>query len=259
MTDKKYFTFKKSLISPLIIQVENDDVYNKVSSTFNDLGLKEMTDHNVGDLKVVKESVILRVIEASAQIERKIRRPHALEKEFIVKKDLGKIYINTNNTLLLFSEAGIYWQMAVSDSATNDDLKVSFNRFLSLAFGKSSVIGFWGLIVKDKLLVTNKEVSGQDCFFIDLKNNRVFDSKQEIDLTHEISFARLDLSLKVQKRLMSKEELFCFLINNTSYFNLGSFPENLKGVLLNLAKSFNGFIYPENSFEKAPKELLDEA
>lgn len=252
---KKYLKFKNKVALPVIIQIEDLSLFSDLEPMFESLGLSEISEENIKTIKVVRDrSTIVSLNYAADKLKIKIESSKE-EGEVTYMPGVQLLYKNSSSCVLLYSRHSVYWQMAITKEAKADELKVSFNRMLSLALAKIGIVGFWGVKAQSTLLVANKEISNGDCWFLDYKNKKVYDSKSTYDLSREYHIGRLDNSLAKQKEVFSKEDLYSFLMTNNSHFSLEGISKLQKECILRSSFELSYIVYPEADFEKEALDL----
>lgn len=252
---KKYLKFKNKVSLPVIIQIEDLSLFSDLESLFGTLGLSEIVSENIKDIKVTRDrSTIVSLSYASASLKSKMSNSSETG-EVTYMPGSQFLYKNTSCCALLYSKHSVYWQMSIIKDANEDDLKVSFNRMLSLALAKVGVIGFWGVKAQDTLLVASMKVSNGDCWFLDYNNKKIYDAHDSYDLSSEYHIGRLDNSITRQKEVFSKEDLYSFLMTNNTHFSLEGINKLQKECVLRSSFEFSYIIYPEADFEQEARDV----
>lgn len=246
---KKYLKFKDSSKLPVIIQVENEQVFNDLEFFFGELGLSEIDKDSVAKIKLDRRrTTIASVSYAETKLLSKIMTSDS-KKEVTYMPSNQYLYKNPGSAVLLYSKHTVHWQMSIVKDSSLDELKVSFNRMLTLALGKVGIVGFWGVKAQDTLLLTSKEVANGSCLFFDYENNKVYDSTTEYEMFSEFHIGRLDDSIISKRQEFSNEVLYSFLVVKNSHFSLEGITKDQRDNLLKIAYEFEYILYPESNFE----------
>ena len=257
---KKYFKIQNKLNLPLLIQIEDEGLFDKLEPILDELGLVEMSHSDALGVKVIKtETTIVSLSFASKKLSASISSRYSVGEELTYKAGIQYVHKNSNTSILLHSRNSVYWQMAMLESARPEDIKVSINRLMCLALSKVGIIGFWGVKAQDTILVTSKIVASADCIFIDYDKKKLFDSEQVYDLDRDFNIGRLDESTKNSRQLISRESLYSFLMTNNAFLSLEGMPKKVQDNIMKLAMEINGYLYPERNFEGRAVDLNPES
>lgn len=252
---KKYLKFKNKVSLPVMIQIEDLSLFSDLEPLFESLGLSEIAQENIKDIKVIRDrSTIVSLSYASGSLKAKISNSSE-DGEVTYMPGTQFLYKNSSCCALLYSKHSVYWQMSIIKDANQDDLKISFNRMLGLALAKVGVIGFWGVKAQETLLVASKQVSNGDCWFLDYNNKKIYDSHDSYDLSNEYHIGRLDGSILRQTEVFSKEDLYSFLMTNSTHFSLEGINKSQKECVLRSSFELGYIIYPEADFEQEAKDV----
>ena len=252
---KKYFKIQNKLNLPLLIQIEDENLFDKLEQLLVEIGLVEMTHKDALSVKVVKSETTIVSLTLGASISSK----YSVGEEVTYKSGIQYVYKHSNTSILLHSQNSVYWQMALVENAKAEDIKISMNRLICLALSKIGIIGFWGVKAQETILVTSKLVASADCIFIDYTKKKLFDSEQLYDLDSDLNIGRLDESTKSSRQLISRESLYSFLMTNNAFLSLEGMPKKVQDNIMKLALELNGYLYPERNFESRAVDLNPES
>ncbi len=256
---KKYLKFKDSTRLPVIIQIEDESIFSDLETFFTELGLTEIDQEAVSKIKLDrKKTTITSLSYAEGALRSKIESTDS-NGEATYMPNQQFLYKNPGSAVLLHSRHTVHWQMSIIKDSSLDKLKVSINRMLTLALGKVGIVGFWGVKAQETLLLTSKETSSGDCLFFDYENKKVYDSKDEYEMSKDFHIGRLDDSITHKRQEYSNETLYSFLVVKNSHFSLEGISKDQQDHLLKLACEFDYILYPESNFELSASSVGNEA
>ena len=173
--------------------------------------------------------------------------------ESIVPNKNYKIYRYRKLALMLYAENSKEWRMGVfphfGSLEQENTYRIILARFLGLALAPLGIVGFWGSLVDDGMVIFNKKESSKEVVFLDIKNRRIIAGGEVFPMAVNFKIIRLESQFK-GIRVMTREELFSFLSVNCTYFDYGGKSLPVRQAFQGLAKNFKGYVYPKASFRQ---------
>ena len=175
--------------------------------------------------------------------------------ESIVPNKNYKIYRYRKLALMVYANNSKEWRLGAfpqfGSLEGENAYRIILARFLGLALAPLGIVGFWGSLVDDGMIIFNKKESAKGVVFLDVKKRQIITGGQILPISMNFKIIRLQNQLKGKKKTMTKEELFSFLSINCIYFDYGGKSLPIRQAMQGLAKSFKGYIYPGESFRDA--------
>ncbi len=175
--------------------------------------------------------------------------------ESISPRGSFKIYRYAGMSMLIYASTSKEWELAAMPhffAESNAAIaRVVINRILSWALAPMGIVGFWGEVIKDGLVIRNaREAHGEACF-VDLRRMMIIHAQGESPIKSSFNFVRPDRTLKDRMITMRAEELFSFLCSKTTYFDFQGLSVAVRQILQQMSRVLIGIVYPEEKFISA--------
>lgn len=266
-TNTKYFQYHRDVEFPVFLKVEEVDAFSYADSFYsclNQLNFVEIKDSEIdramADLSQNPTGRLLTIKPANHKVARQIVSASHSDRfghESIFLKDNYKVYRFKNQALLVYAYAADAWECGVMDSFGDGDegifaMRSVLARFLSWALAPLGVVGFWGVPVKEGLVILKQRESQGEAVFLDFKNEKIFSMDGSKKIPAFFKILRLDSTLKNRNIIMSSEELLSFLSVHTTFMDPEGHSTPIRQLLQAVAKRGEGVIYPRDKFQ--PRE-----
>ena len=120
---------------------------------------------------------------------------------------------------------------------------------MAWALAAQGIVGVWGKVCEDGAVVLNQREAQGDAVYINIDDHAVYSAKGDKALSGNFQFLRLDSTVKKREIIMKEEQLLTFLLNRTTYFDIKVLPVPIKQVVQALARTCEGVISPQYSFD----------
>ena len=174
-------------------------------------------------------------------------------KESLIPKEGYKIYRYKNHTMVIYSYVSVEWQMACfSDFGVEEDQNQAYrtiiNRYLSWSLAPMGIVGFWGVPVKEGIVVMKQEDSIGEAVYFDINKGLLLSMDGIKKVSPRFKILRLENNLRVKNKMMSKEELMGFLSHHTTFMDNRGITTPVRQMVQVLAQTVQGMIHPKESF-----------
>lgn len=254
--NEQFWYFNANERFPVRFLLESEEEQDRLSPLFKDMGFEKSDKQDdqykgrtikilftdVGNIRKLYGGTSIPLQDSGAEV--------------VYKKLAHSVYVYKDFSTLIYSSQAREWNCYFNGNEqlwANIELNVLFKivigRILSLVFEKTSIVGFYGVPVKEGVVIMNaKEAKGEFVFF-DVNNKVIYtqDGTKKFDLSNKI--LRLEASNSSYEKKMRKEELYSFLMARTMLLSLGvnnGYQINAVKLLTNLS---DGVIFPERSFK----------
>lgn len=253
-----YFQFNSDLDYPVYLKVNPTVFDSNFAEIIRHLGFTRCNEKGVEIAQkklAMGHAKILHISEASPKVAQQIGHSRFEDKfgpEAIIPKSGYKIYKYAGVALLVYSFATSEWQLGCMPNfgSKKDEIscKVILNRFLSWSLCSSGVIGFWGAPVEEGIVVMRQARSNGECVFIDVHKNIVISTEGNKSIRSSFQILRLDKTLKNRTIRMSREEVFSFLSNRTTFFDYNGLIVSVRQMIQMITKISQGVVHPYEDF-----------
>ena len=227
--------------------------FRELSGNEIDLAKRELTKNSFARmLKIVPASYkVVRQIESAAHSDR-------FGKESILPKEGYKVYRYKDYALMVYSYAAEVWECGVTENfasgASSEEegifaARTVINRFLSWALAPMGIIGFWGVPVKEGLVVLKPNESQGEVVFLDLNKRKILSMDGAKSIPTRFKVLRLDNKLKNRNIKMNSEELMSFLSVHTCFLDPEGHSRPVRQLLQAVSRRAEGLIHPRESFQ----------
>lgn len=227
--------------------------FRQLSGKEIDLAQSELSKNSFARLlKIVPASYkVVRQIESAAHSDR-------FGKESILPKEGYKVYRFKDYALMVYSYAAEVWECGVTENFANGSsgeeegifaARMVINRYLSWALAPMGVIGFWGVPVKEGLVILKPKESQGEVVFLDLNKRKILSMDGAKAIPTRLKIMRLDNKLKNRNIKMSSEELMSFLSVHTCYLDPEGHSRPIRQLLQAVSRRGEGLIHPRESFQ----------
>lgn len=199
--------------------------------------------------------------KVAAQIE-SASRSDRFGFESVLPKTGYKVYRFKGMALMVYSYAADVWECGITEAFGQGDsgifaARTVINRFLSWALAPHGVIGFWGVPVKEGMVVLKQSDSQAEVVFVDMNEKSMLsmDGKKSLPLRFRI--LRLDNKLSGRNIRMTSDELLSFLSVHSSFLDPTGLSRPMRQLLQALSRSAEGLIHPRESFQTREESLKE--
>ncbi len=250
--------FKKDLGYPIYIKLDEEGFYPEILKNLEYLGFEKLEDDlHSKDLISIPNARLLHIKEASNIVARQIDQATDSDRygyESLIQQEGYKVYRFSRQAMMIYSYAVIDWEMACfSDFGMNEaditDFNIIMNRFLAFALAPLGVVGFWGSLQKDELILSKKEDSIGEVVHFDVYKMILIDQNGVHKLRPRFKVVKPDRFLKTEKIIRSREEFLSLLNFNTSYMDLSN-NMPIRQILRRLVQDVHGVLRPIETSEK---------
>lgn len=256
-----YYQYQKSGTYPIYLRVDSLEIEEVFMKAFSECGFVKLDETTYKKIALNRSGTrVLKITKAGPKASKQIRAFSGMDQygeESITPMGAYDVYRYRGIGMIMMQEKNISWELGVVlEGALTQErkLKVLLNRFLSYALAPLGVVGFWGTLHENSLVITKAGQSGGEAFFIDYKIRKVL-SSSETELFQFDQIIRMDESLRGKNKLLSREELIGFLTANTSFLSYKGIEQNLKHYCYEIASELEGVVVPKEDFETSGLEL----
>ncbi len=231
---------------------------------FSELSPKE-TEGLSTRLETETQARILVLRPASSKVASQIESASQSDRygyESVLPKSGYKVYRFKGMALMVYSYAAHTWECGVTDAFGMGDngifaARTVINRFLSWALAPHGVVGFWGVPVKEGLVILKQAESQAEAVYVDMNDKSLLsmDGRKPIPLRFRIM--RLDNKLKGRNIRMTSDELLSYLSVNSSFLDPSGHSRPMRQLLQALSRSAEGLIHPRESFQTREESLKE--
>jgi hypothetical protein len=255
-----FFQFKKENDYPIYIKCQVQHFGPELLSFLKNMGFEKLSDTEREEVEqnmdVIPDCRVLLLTEASPLVARQIDQPQETDqygKESLIPKEGYKIYRYKSHAMVIYSYVSIEWQMACfSDFGVEEDQNQAYrtiiNRYLSWSLAPMGIVGFWGVPVKEGIVVMKQEDSIGEAVFFDMNNGLLLSMDGIKKVSPRFKILRLENNLRVKNKRMSKEELMGFLSHHTTFMDNRGMTVPVRQMVQVLAQTVEGMIHPKESF-----------
>jgi hypothetical protein len=142
-----------------------------------------------------------------------------------VRKENGmRFYRYRGEAMMLYSFTHKEWRLGCFENFGVDKNKIHAHRtviarFLSLALMPMGIIGFWGSLMKDGVMVTRQKDCEGEMVFFDLFRQRVYGLDGSASIHKHPHIYRVDSTYQGANKKMTSEELYAFLALHTTWLD----------------------------------------
>ncbi|MCF8057734.1 MAG: hypothetical protein K9K67_00445 [Bacteriovoracaceae bacterium] len=259
-----YFQYHTDEDYPIYLSFENfgdDGFADSLANIVEQMNFRQMSGNEIdlAKLELSKNSFarMLKIKPASFKVARQIDSAAHSDRyglESILPKEGYKVYRYKGQALLVYSYAAEAWECGITDSFGENEegifaARTVLNRFLSWALAPLGVIGFWGVPVKEGLVVLRQKESQGEVVFFDLNKKKILSMDGVKSIPSRLKIMRLDNKLKNRNILMSSEELMSFLSVHTSFLDPEGHSLPIRQLLQAVSRRGEGLIHPRESFQ----------
>ncbi len=265
-THLSYFQYFSETELPVFISLDLEKFPTEILAFLEDFGFVKLTEDQWDEKKTLFSTApyarLLQIHEAGPIASRQIES--ALESdrfgpESIVRNAGYKVYRYKGEGLLVYSSASKIWELGVGSQFGEDQgpvaHKIILGRYLSWALSPLAHVCFWGVPVKEGMVVMDARKSKGELIVLDYKGRRILSKDGARQIKGLFKIFKLDKRLRNKDKLLSQAELMSFLLSNTAYLDDGGIPAPIRQVIQGLVRIVDGRLYPEENFE--PRVILD--
>ena len=260
-----YFCLCEDLDYPVYLKIEDQSMPKDALDMILDFGFKPLDEEKSEVLdSVLKKNENFRVLDiscASPEVRLQLSRIQESDLygfESIIPQDGYNVYRYKEGGVLVFSNSVNIWKLGCwTRFKDGHDLKKAYNiilnRFLSWAFVRHGVIGFWGRIKGKEIELLKQKESRGEAVYIDTERKVVFNVKGEILPIQDIDIITEEKEEAIgsdeKRRIISKEKFISLLFSSCTYFDLKGLDIRVREMIAKIAKTQCGYIKPKSKDE----------
>lgn len=153
-------------------------------------------------------------------------------RESVEPGPIGSIYRYKGLCIAAFDQRNRRWDMAAVYDFGGSELRiptqVALVRFLSWAFSAQGLIGLWGQVQSNGIVLAREKDLGGKALFIDLQTRKCITQDGEKMLSHYPIFLRPTSLAREDGQRLGNEELFAMLLSHSSLFDYDPLPTLLQ-------------------------------
>ncbi len=257
MDEKKYYQFHKSADLPIFVSCDPAIFDATLLNFLSGMKFDEVEFSCVEEgLKSNQHARILEIEEATNIVAKRIDEASDTDSyglERVTPSSGYRVYRYKGVGMLIYSYKHKEWRLGCfNDFGAAENVvayKSVINRFLSWSLASLGLVGFWGVIVDEGVVVMRQGSSRGEAVFIDIMKRRIFSEDGIKKMRSRFQIMKLDSSLHGRNIKMSGEELLSFLSNHCTYFDYDSLSVPVRQLIQSLAKTVVGVLHPQESFK----------
>jgi hypothetical protein len=260
-----YFKAFRGCDYPIYLKCQIHNFPQEFFQFLTNLGFEKIDDNKKGavDLLIKRSphSRVLVISEVSHMVARQIENS-VQNGEEIIQKEGYKIYGHKKNAIIIYSMLNQEWQMAIYPHFAMDIKEIKgrttgrtvFNRFLSWALAPLGIVGFWGKISAEGMIVLKPDEAEGEAVFFDIKKGVFLTIDGSKKVKSDFKFIRIDRTLKTNGRFMGKEELLSFLTHYCTFLDNIGVTIPIRQMIQTLVKSIPGI---KQQLEAGPNKSIN--
>ena len=171
--------------------------------------------------------------------------------ESIIPKEGHRVYRYKEVAVMLYSFGLTEWVLGCFEDFGTGDKKAAYtciiNRYLSWALAPMGIVGFWGELNGNDIVILKRRESEGNAIFIDIRENKIISLKGIHALSRGSKIVRFDDTLgKGEVIRMQKEQLASFLTQYTSYLDYLGPSVPIRQAVSAIIQRLDGIISPQN-------------
>jgi hypothetical protein len=251
-----YYRFGGELTLPIFLRFNLENYSSQTHDFLTSLNFRPSTHEDFTESQESDPKThILTINLATHIVAREIRNIVESTKhgaESIILRDGYRLYRYKNTGILIYSHGTSEWQLGTLENfattETEYESQIVISRYLAWALAPVGIVGFWGVAVDDGAVVMNSHASRAEAVYFDIFNGQMITRSENLKMTASMNLHRLDPCLKGRNKSMSKEELYSFLINKTTYFDYVGPSIQVRQLVQQISKSVSGIVLPFEDF-----------
>jgi hypothetical protein len=259
----RYFQYHTDKDYPVFLGVYDDaDTFaDSLASLVDQMNFRELNDSEAEDMEktLSKNSFarLLKIKPASLKVIRQIETAMHSDRfgaESILPKEGYKVYRYRSQALIVYSFASEVWECGVTDIFGMGEegvfaARTVLNRYLSWALAPQGIVGFWGVPVKEGVVVLKQKEAQGEAVFLDLKEKMILSMDGKSRIPARFKIMRLDSRISGKNIKMTSEELLSFLSVHTVFFDPSGNSLPVRQLLQAISRMSEGLIHPRESFQ----------
>ncbi|MEC7277452.1 MAG: hypothetical protein VXV96_14125 [Bdellovibrionota bacterium] len=252
---------------PIFVSLNELEASDAVTKLLEQMKFRELTGREADEvqktLSATPHARLLELKPASSKVMAQIESASHSDRygsESVLPKTGYKVYRYRDYALMVYSYAANSWECGVSEYFGQEEegifaARTIVNRFLSWALVPHGVIGFWGVPVKEGMVILKQKESQGEVVFVDLSKRKVLSMDGAKSQPLRFRILRLDNKIKNKNIRMTSEELLSFLSVHTSFLDPQGHSRPMRQLLQALSRSAEGVIHPRESFQSREETL----
>jgi hypothetical protein len=254
LTEQTYMRYGRDLEIPVFIKYNSGNQLPDLLNFLVGLKFELVTKEQLpGVLEQIEKNPNARVLELcpiTPQVARHLSQTVDSDRfgpESVRKEQAMRFYRYVGEAIMLYSFGHKEWRLGCYENFGVEKSKMVAHRsiiarFLSLALISTGMVGFWGWLVKDGVVVTRQKESEGEFIFYDLFRQKIFALDGVANINKHASIYRVDPSFANGIKKMSSEELYAFLALNTTWLEADGTSTAWRQVTQRLAMQCQGII-----------------
>ncbi len=248
---------------PVYVKICDEALEGRLSKVLASVGLSKLDDKAIAKIvKLPLDSIrVLDITSASGMALNQINiisESDAFGEESVIPSSGYRVYRHKGIGMMVYSFGSTVWQLGVSEDCGSDkfmkESRIIFARFLSLALAKYGVIGFWGVVVENSLVVMRAKESKGEVVFIDSLKMRLAAQGEIKEIRSGFQIVRLGKCVNGKSILLKRDELISFLMTYNSYLDYGQSSSIIGQIVNKITSVATGIMYPAESFKDGRAE-----
>jgi hypothetical protein len=242
-----YFQFRKNLDYPIYLRFRQDELTPKFSHLFKELGFQELIEKESKKISLERlQTRILTIQFASARLNQQLNGTDLLDKygHESLSLQLGTpVYTYRKVGMMAMPPRKPLWDLALNSEISQTDqmigVRIILVRFLTQALADQGVLGYWGTMKDDTVIVMKQAQSFGESVFIDWNKKVIFSNGGEMKLNSHLKLLRKDKDYSVPGQ-MSREDIISFLSVSTCLLSFQGITPAMKKAILELSAQTSG-------------------
>lgn len=245
------FQFHSKQDYPVYLTVQLGHFESGLTGFLSSLGFDMMA--NIGEeglkerLKDQLRPRVLRLELAGAKVAQQIKATKESDRyggESMIPQQGYRVYRYHGRALMMMSFAAEEWRAGVfSDFGTDQCLctdRVIINRYLSWALSSLGVVGFWGQVQDNKLVMMKPGEAQGLAVFIDWSAGKYISEASAEAMPSDFEIIRLNHLARGRDAKIGKEELLSALTVHCTFFSFDGLSTPVRQVLQSIAQTIPG-------------------
>lgn len=241
---------------PLFIALDEEKWDTSFVSFLQDLQFQKREKEDLKKFEARPDYKLLTLHHTQAQTSREIgqyRESDQFGPESFYPYKSHKLYRYQGVALLYYALSVSEWSLHLSQDQFEKNnfypYRVIVHRFIALALASRGVVGVWGSLVNEGIVLQRSQESNGHSIFIDIINNKIYSSREGALEWNEYShFIRLDKFQGNFIKRLSKEELFGYLSVHMIFMDIQGPIVPLRQALHVICKNALASVYAEENF-----------
>lgn len=237
-----YYQFRKTHDYPVYLRIREDEMNQKFTHLFNELGFNLLSDQESKRIALQKANTRMLTVQlASTRLSQQMMIGSDLDKygSEVLSLQMGTpVYTYKKVGIMAIPTSKALWDLALHAEISQTDqmigLRIVLVRFLAQALADHGVLSYWGASQNGAVTIMKQNLSFGEAVFIDWNKKVIFSNGGEVKMGPHQKLIRKDKDFKTASP-MGREEIISFLSVSTCLLSFNGITNAMKRAILEMS------------------------